>query len=206
MIHPLYRAHDGLIGMTPEERIQLIDALFAPEVSTAQERRELRLHPELLASQAEFFAKCLNLVKDCNEDSYVHLKRGKRAYSPEEFLEFLRGEPGHLKVLISLTREALRSRPEADDDDWPLSLQMCAPGEVPDITAEALLGLTLYERLQLGSNLPYAVGLRAEAVAAQRLSGDTDVSLHDLDTLLCEDDVEALAEIVSPYLSRASAA
>jgi hypothetical protein len=64
MIHPLYRAHDGLIGMTPEERIQLIDALFAPEVSTAQERRELRLHPELLASQAEFFAKCLNLVKD----------------------------------------------------------------------------------------------------------------------------------------------
>jgi hypothetical protein len=192
--------------MAPEERIQLIDGLFAPEVSTAQERRELRLHLELLASQAEFYARYWTIVKDDNSDPYVPLKRGKQAYNPEEFLEFLRGEPAYLKVLISLTSEALRSRPEDDDDEWPLCLQMCAPGEVPDIMAEALLGLTLFERLQLGLKLPYAVGLRAEAVAVRRLTGEEATSLHDLDTLLCEDDVAVLAEIVGPYLSSESAA
>jgi hypothetical protein len=206
MAHPRYSVNDGLIGMSLDERIALLDDLFAPEVSTAVERRELRLHDELLASQAEFFARYWNLVKDCNGGSYVPLKRGKRAYSPEELLQFLRGEPSHLQLLVSLAREALRSRPEADDE-WPLSLQMCAPGEVPDITAEALRGLSLFERLQLGSNLPYAVGLRAEAIAPQRLSGTAGgLSLHDLDALLCEDDVAALAEIVRPYLSSASAA
>jgi hypothetical protein len=83
---------------------------------------------------------------------------------------------------------------------------MCAQGEVPDITAEALRGLTLFERLQLGCNLPYAVGLRAEAIASRRLSGEAmDIPLQDLDTLLCEDDVATLAEIVRPYLSNAAA-
>ena len=71
------------------------------------ERRELLMNHELLAATVEFFLLHPLMVQDKHGCAYVPLKRGKRAYYLDEFLECLERDPDHLARLTSLVREAL---------------------------------------------------------------------------------------------------
>ncbi len=71
----------------------------------------------------------------------------------------------------------------------PLLLEDCPTTALPIVVNDALAQLTLAERLSLGSRLPAAVGLRAEAILA-------GLEVGELDEVLTAHDVEYLGAMV----------
>jgi hypothetical protein len=103
----------GLIGMSLEARLMVIDAILDEDESTPDERRELLLNHELLAAAAEFHLMYTFMVQDEFGCEHLTLNHGNRAwniYECSEFLNFLRQDAGHLTLLTSLVREALFAR------------------------------------------------------------------------------------------------
>jgi hypothetical protein len=100
----------GLIGMSPEARLMVIDAILDEDESTPEERRELLVNHELLAAAAEFHLMYTFMVQDEFSCEYLPLKHGNWAwciYDCSGFLDFLRQDADHLALLTSLVREAL---------------------------------------------------------------------------------------------------
>jgi hypothetical protein len=100
----------GLIGMSPEGRLMLMDTILDEDESTPEERPELLVNHELLAATAEFHLMYTFMVQDAFGCEYLPLKHGNwvwSIYDCSEFLDFLRRDADHLALPTSLVREAL---------------------------------------------------------------------------------------------------
>jgi hypothetical protein len=107
MKHSGYSLKHSLIRMPLEGHLIAISNLFDGGILMPEERRELLMNHELLAAAVEFFLMHRLMAKDKHGYAYLPLKRGKRAYDLDEFLECLERDPKHLARLTSLIRKAL---------------------------------------------------------------------------------------------------
>ncbi|HTA54737.1 MAG TPA: hypothetical protein VK755_08360 [Candidatus Acidoferrales bacterium] len=110
MKHSGYTLKYSLIRMPIRGHLAVIDNLLDAGVLMPEERRELLMNHELLAATVEFFLMNPLMAQDKRGFAYVPLKRGKRAYHLDQFLECLERDPEHLARLTSLVREALFAR------------------------------------------------------------------------------------------------
>lgn len=110
MKHSGYSLKYSLIRMPLGGRLTVINDLLDAGVLMPEERRELLMNHELLATTIEFFLMHPLMAQDKRGFLYVPLRRGKRAYNLDQFLECLERDPKHVARLTSLIREALFAR------------------------------------------------------------------------------------------------
>jgi len=100
--------------MSVKGRLKAIDSLLDTDVLDAEERRALLMDIELLAAAVEFFVQFSATVEDANGYLYLPVRRGKKVYDLDGFLEFLNRDGDRLQRLAAVVREALFVRLAAD--------------------------------------------------------------------------------------------
>jgi hypothetical protein len=104
-----FRQGDGLLGIPPSGRGGFIDEILALADEAPEERRELIMDPRLLATLADFGAR-LDARNQDEYGTYIVLKHGGRAYDPDAYADFLRGEPKLFDRLTLVVERALFER------------------------------------------------------------------------------------------------
>jgi hypothetical protein len=110
MKHSGYSLKYSLIRMPLEGHLTVISNVLDAGILMPEERRELLMNHELLAATVEFFLMHPLMAQDKCGCAYLPLRRGKRAYDLDQFLECLERDPEHLARLTSLIRGALFAR------------------------------------------------------------------------------------------------
>ncbi|MGA8574180.1 MAG: hypothetical protein WB609_00635 [Candidatus Cybelea sp.] len=107
MKHSGYSLKHSLVRMPLQGHLIAISSFLDGGILRPEERRELIMNHELLAAAVEFFLMHRLMARDKHGCAYLPLKRGKRAYFLDDFLDCLERNPEHLARLTSLIREAL---------------------------------------------------------------------------------------------------
>lgn len=93
--------------MSVKGRLKAIDGLLNADILNAEERRALLMDLELLVAAVEFFVQFSATVVDANRYLYLLVKRSKKAYGLDWFLEFLNRDGDRLQRLAAVVGEAL---------------------------------------------------------------------------------------------------
>lgn len=106
-----YRRDDGLLRYNrPPGSVNVVTQTL--ETATPQERQTLLIDHERLGAHADYHVRLTNANVDWDEDApdeehYIGLPGGVRAYGPDEFLQYLKTDPAHLSVLTNIVRSVL---------------------------------------------------------------------------------------------------